>query len=64
MLDHPAAYSAAVRAAARTRRLHPRRLPVPGPAKAWSDTRDLPEMPEQTFRDWWKATREEGNDPR
>ncbi|MFJ1707668.1 lactate utilization protein B [Kitasatospora sp. NPDC088346] len=64
LLDHPAAYTAATRAAALTRRLHPRSLPLPGPAKAWSDTRDLPEMPEQTFRDWWKKNRAEGNDPR
>lgn len=63
LLDHPAAYSAATRAAARTRRLHPRRLPLPGPAKAWSDTRDLPQAPEQTFRDWWKANRAEENTP-
>ncbi len=63
LLDHPAAYSAATRAVTRTRRFHPRRLPLPGPAKAWSDTRDLPEAPEQTFRDWWKANRAEENTP-
>ena len=54
LLDHPAAYSAATRAASLTRRLHPRRLPLPGPAKAWSDSRDLPQLPAQSFRDWWK----------
>ncbi|MEV8563283.1 lactate utilization protein B [Streptomyces sp. NPDC051917] len=54
LLDHPAAYSAAVRTAARTRRLHPRSLPLPGAAKAWSETRDLPRMLEAPFRDWWK----------
>ncbi|GAA2800565.1 LutB/LldF family L-lactate oxidation iron-sulfur protein [Kitasatospora paracochleata] len=62
LLDHPAAYRTALRAAARTRRLQPRRLPLPGPAKAWSDTRDLPTMPEQSFRDWWK-TRGQENTP-
>ncbi|MFJ4094015.1 LutB/LldF family L-lactate oxidation iron-sulfur protein [Kitasatospora sp. NPDC089913] len=61
LLDHPAAYGAAARTAARTRRLHPRRLPLPGPAKAWSDTRDLPELPDRTFRDWWKADRAGGD---
>jgi L-lactate dehydrogenase complex protein LldF len=54
LLDHPAAYSAATRAASRTRRIQPKRLPVPGAAKAWTDTRDLPEMPAEPFRDWWR----------
>jgi L-lactate dehydrogenase complex protein LldF len=27
------------------------RLPVPG----WSPMRDLPEVPEQTFREWWRG---------
>ncbi|WP_407918263.1 lactate utilisation protein LutB domain-containing protein, partial [Kitasatospora sp. NE20-6] len=53
LLDHPAALGAAERVAAKTRALHPRRLPV-GPAKAWTDTRDLPELPAEPFRDWWK----------
>jgi L-lactate dehydrogenase complex protein LldF len=55
LLDHPAAYSAALRAATRARGVQPRRLPLPGPAKAWSDSRDLPELPERPFRDWWNA---------
>ena len=40
---------------ARTRRLHPRRLP--GPGRAWTGTRDLPEVPAEPFRDWWQRTR-------
>ena len=28
-----------------------------GPAKAWSDTRDLPLMAEEPFRDWWAKNR-------
>jgi L-lactate dehydrogenase complex protein LldF len=54
LLDHPAAYSTALRAAGRVRGVQPRRLPLPGPAKAWSDSRDLPVLPERPFRDWWK----------
>ncbi|MFI7630155.1 lactate utilization protein B [Microbispora rosea] len=42
------------RAAGRLRRLTPRRLP--GPLAGWTDTRDLPEMPEESFREWWDRT--------
>ncbi|MET9297570.1 lactate utilization protein B [Streptomyces sp. NPDC003077] len=58
--DHPGALRAGQRLAARTRRLHPRRLP--GPGRAWSDTRDLPPVPAESFRDWWRRTREPGPD--
>ncbi|MDJ0342970.1 lactate utilization protein B [Streptomyces sp. H10-C2] len=57
-LDHPAALRAGQRLAARTRRLHPKRLP--GPGRAWSATRDLPAVPAESFRDWWQRTRGEG----
>ncbi|MFI6938062.1 LutB/LldF family L-lactate oxidation iron-sulfur protein [Streptomyces sp. NPDC050418] len=43
------------RLAARTRRLHPHKLP--GPGKAWSASRDLPRVPAEPFRDWWERTR-------
>ncbi|MFJ6948431.1 lactate utilization protein LutB domain-containing protein, partial [Streptomyces wuyuanensis] len=56
-LDHPGALRAAQRLASRTRRLHPRRLP--GPGRAWSDTRAVPEVPAESFRDWWRRTRGE-----
>ncbi|GAA2402881.1 LutB/LldF family L-lactate oxidation iron-sulfur protein [Streptomyces glaucosporus] len=54
--DHPRALQAGQRLAARTRRLHPRRLP--GPGSAWTATRDLPAVPAESFRDWWRRTRE------
>ncbi|WP_371477181.1 lactate utilization protein B [Kitasatospora sp. NBC_00315] len=55
-LDHPGVLRAAQRLGSRTRRFHPRRLP--GPGRAWSDTRDLPTLPAESFRDWWRRTRE------
>ncbi|MEV8099709.1 lactate utilization protein B [Kitasatospora sp. NPDC085879] len=58
LLDHPAALAAAERAASATRGLHLRKLPLPGPAKAWTDTRDLPELPAEPFRDWWAEHRD------
>jgi L-lactate dehydrogenase complex protein LldF len=57
--DHPRALRAGQRLAARTRRLTPRRLPLPGPGRAWSDTRDLPRPAPESFRDWWRRTRGE-----
>ncbi|MET9508557.1 lactate utilization protein B [Streptomyces flavidovirens] len=54
-LDHPGALRAGQRLASRTRRIHPKRLP--GPGRAWSDTRTLPEVPAESFRDWWQRTR-------
>ncbi len=32
---------------------------LPGPFRAWSESRDLPAVPRQSFRDWW-AKREKG----
>ncbi|MEU6172176.1 lactate utilization protein B [Streptantibioticus parmotrematis] len=56
--DHPRALRAGERLASRTRRLHPARLRVlPGPARAWSDSRDLPAVPPEPFRDWWARHR-------
>jgi L-lactate dehydrogenase complex protein LldF len=54
ILDHPAVLSAAQRAASATRKLHPNKLP--GPGRAWSEGRDLPEVPAESFRSWWKET--------
>ncbi|MFC9674993.1 LutB/LldF family L-lactate oxidation iron-sulfur protein [Streptomyces sp. NPDC056949] len=51
---HPGALRAGQRVASRTRRFHPRTLP--GPGRAWSATRDLPQVPAEPFRDWWQRT--------
>ena len=53
ILDHPAVLAAGERAASRTRRLHPRKLPGPG-VGPWTDGRDLPRLPAEPFRDWWR----------
>ncbi|MBN6057457.1 lactate utilization protein [Nonomuraea sp. RK-328] len=52
VLNDQARLAAAQRAATRLRKLVPRRLP--GPLSAWTDTRDLPDIPEESFRDWWE----------
>ncbi|MET8418177.1 LutB/LldF family L-lactate oxidation iron-sulfur protein [Streptomyces sp. NPDC005134] len=56
ILDHPAALTAGERLASGTRKLHPKRLPGPG-ARQWTASRDLPDMPAEPFRDWWKKNR-------
>ncbi|MFD8147227.1 lactate utilization protein B [Streptomyces sp. NPDC059708] len=55
LLDHPGALRAGERLLARARRLRPRRLP--GPGRAWTATRDLPDLPAEPFRDWWLRER-------
>ncbi|MER7112204.1 LutB/LldF family L-lactate oxidation iron-sulfur protein [Streptomyces sp. NPDC000229] len=54
LLDHPTALAAGERVASATRKAHPSRPPGAG---AWTDGRDLPELPERSFRDWWKKNR-------
>jgi L-lactate dehydrogenase complex protein LldF len=56
ILDHPGALAAGERVASRTRKLHPKKLPGPG-AGQWTNSRDLPQMPAEPFRDWWKKNR-------
>ncbi len=51
VLSSPRALDAVQRAAGLGRGAVPRRLP--GPAGAWTDTRDLPEIPAKSFRQWW-----------
>jgi L-lactate dehydrogenase complex protein LldF len=36
---------------------------LPWPLSGWTATRDLPEPPEETFRDWWKRERGGGEAP-
>ncbi|WP_326600450.1 lactate utilization protein B [Streptomyces sp. NBC_01803] len=60
VFDHPGVLRAGQRLAARTRRLAPRRR-LPGPGRAWTDTRDLPPVPAEPFRDWWRRSRGEGS---
>ncbi|MGK5628805.1 lactate utilization protein B [Streptomyces sp. URMC 123] len=57
-LERPNALLAGQRLAGRVRGVRPRRLP--GPGRAWTDTRDLPELPAESFRDWWQRTRGAG----
>ncbi|MEA2456890.1 MAG: L-lactate dehydrogenase complex protein LldF, partial [Thermoleophilaceae bacterium] len=33
---------------------------LPWPLSGWTETRDLPEPPAETFRDWWRRERGEG----
>ncbi|GEB50877.1 lactate utilization protein B [Streptomyces cacaoi] len=57
-LDHPGALRAGQRLAARSRRLVPRRLP--GPGAGWTRSRDIPDIPPESFRDWWRRERGAG----
>ncbi|WBB71180.1 LutB/LldF family L-lactate oxidation iron-sulfur protein [Micromonospora sp. WMMD812] len=52
-MDHPALYAAAQRAARLSRLAGRRGRGLPPPLSGWTIGRDLPQPPEQTFRDWW-----------
>ncbi|MFG1812106.1 lactate utilization protein B [Streptomyces sp. NPDC049040] len=62
-LSHPTLLRHTQRLAIKTRRLHPRRIPG-RTAHAWTDTRDLPQLPQQQFRDWWHANHPTPKDDR
>ncbi|MFG2077907.1 lactate utilization protein B [Nonomuraea maritima] len=53
VLDDHERLATAQRAATRLRRFVPKKG-LPGPMSAWTDTRDVPEIPEESFRDWWE----------
>ena len=55
VLRRPRLFRMAVWAVGRLRGLVPRRLP--GPGKAWTDSRDIPVIPAQSFRAWWANRR-------
>ncbi|MEV2275368.1 lactate utilization protein B [Nocardiopsis sp. NPDC049922] len=57
VLGSPRALDAVQRAAGLLRGAVPRRLP--GAGAAWTDTRDVPEVPRESFRRWWEK-RERG----
>ncbi|MFD7321678.1 LutB/LldF family L-lactate oxidation iron-sulfur protein [Streptomyces sp. NPDC059875] len=61
IFDHPSALAAGEWLASKTRTLHPRRLPGPG-AGQWTDSRDLPELPAEPFRTWWKRNQQRKED--
>jgi L-lactate dehydrogenase complex protein LldF len=52
-MDHPALYEAAQRAARLSRLPGRRGRGLPPPLNGWTASRDLPDPPPQTFRDWW-----------
>jgi L-lactate dehydrogenase complex protein LldF len=55
VMRSPVLFRTALRAASRARGLVPRKLPWPG--SAWTDTRDLPAIPAESFRDYWARER-------
>ncbi|TDC38184.1 lactate utilization protein B [Micromonospora sp. KC213] len=52
-MDHPALYAAAQRAVRLGRLAGRRGRGLPPPLSGWTASRDLPEPPRQTFRQWW-----------
>ncbi|GAA4187196.1 LutB/LldF family L-lactate oxidation iron-sulfur protein [Streptosporangium oxazolinicum] len=54
VFNRPARLARAQRFGGRLRRFVPGRLP--GPLSGWTDTRDIPDIPPESFRDWWNRT--------
>ncbi|MBX6766559.1 MAG: DUF3390 domain-containing protein, partial [Actinomadura rubrobrunea] len=58
-LRSPARLALAQRVASAGRRVLGRRGRIrrlPGPLNAWTDTRDAPVPPKESFRAWWRRT--------
>ncbi|RKN22440.1 lactate utilization protein [Micromonospora musae] len=53
VMDRPALYAAAQRAARLSRFAGRRGRGLPPPLSGWTIGRDLPQPPEHTFREWW-----------
>ncbi|MEU6204533.1 lactate utilization protein B [Micromonospora musae] len=54
VMDRPALYAAAQRAARLSRFAGRRGRGLPPPLSGWTIGRDLPQPPERTFREWWE----------
>ncbi|WP_428964818.1 lactate utilization protein B [Micromonospora fluostatini] len=54
-MDHPTLYAAAQRAARLSRLAGRRGRGLPPPLSGWTASRDLPDPPAETFREWWAA---------
>jgi L-lactate dehydrogenase complex protein LldF len=52
-MAHPRLFTAAQKAARLSRFAGKRGRGLPPPLNGWTASRDLPEPPKQTFRDWW-----------
>ncbi|MFP5347172.1 MAG: LutB/LldF family L-lactate oxidation iron-sulfur protein [Actinomycetes bacterium] len=63
VLDDPERLEKAQRAAGLARRVMPKRdhiSTLPPPASAWTQARDAPLPPKESFREWWKRTHGDG----
>jgi L-lactate dehydrogenase complex protein LldF len=54
-MDHPRLYLAAQRAAKLARIAGRRGRGLPPPLNGWTVSRDVPQPPAETFRDWWRG---------
>lgn len=55
VMDNPRVYASAQRAAALARIAGRRGRGLPPPLSRWTAGRDLPPVPDRTFRDWWAS---------
>ncbi|WP_035803846.1 LutB/LldF family L-lactate oxidation iron-sulfur protein [Kitasatospora mediocidica] len=55
VMEHPAAWNAAIRAAGKAGPLIPKKK-LPKPLSGWTDSRIVPGIPKESFRAWWERT--------